>query len=528
MPRNPFLDQVPVQEFPLVSYYLQDKLGTVGGGGSSISASYADTASYTPNAVVTASAANTTITFTKGDGSTFDVTVSQSGSVATASYALYAISSSYSLTASYAMNGGGSTNTGSLLTTASVSNATITFTKGDGSTFPITVNNITSASYAQTASYYGGNVVSASYASSSTSASYALTASYAMNGGSGTTFPYTGSALITGSLGITGSLSVSQSLDTSARILYDTIGVGVVDWGNYFLVDNSGINSLTWGERTLFDASERRSIEWTSRLLIDPSSVSSVDWERRTLKDLTGVTNLNWSTPGKISTPVAISASLGFTGSLFGTASWASNATSASYALTASYALNAAGGSSTQIATGSVTASVSPTQFSVISGSSTEFVVTGTGVTIGNAVTDTHRITGSLTITGSLIMTGSLIVSGSGGAGVFSKGGTVADLLNGISISGSYITWRAPFSCSVVALYGRRSGGTAPQINARRSGSAGYALHTGSNLTLTTADAWVQANSVTNVSYVAGDSLEIVVSGSGNSQVAVQVDYIKV
>jgi hypothetical protein len=95
MPRNPFLDQVPVQEFPLVSYYLQDKLGTAGGGGSSISASYADTASYTPNAVVTASAANTTITFTKGDGSTFDVTVSQSGSVATASYALYAISASY-------------------------------------------------------------------------------------------------------------------------------------------------------------------------------------------------------------------------------------------------------------------------------------------------------------------------------------------------------------------------------------------------------------------------------------------------
>jgi hypothetical protein len=75
MPRNPFLDQVPVQEFPLVSYYLQDKLGTAGGGGTSDSASYADTASYTPNAVVTASAVNNVITFTKGDNSTFDVTV---------------------------------------------------------------------------------------------------------------------------------------------------------------------------------------------------------------------------------------------------------------------------------------------------------------------------------------------------------------------------------------------------------------------------------------------------------------------
>jgi hypothetical protein len=49
----------------------------------------------------------------------------------------------YALTASYALTGGsgggGSIDTGSLLTTASITNATITFTKGDGSTFPITV-----------------------------------------------------------------------------------------------------------------------------------------------------------------------------------------------------------------------------------------------------------------------------------------------------------------------------------------------------------------------------------------------------
>lgn len=52
-----------------------------------------------------------------------------------------AVSASYAITASYAMNGGGgSTDTGSLLTTASVSLNTITFTKGDGSTFPITVD----------------------------------------------------------------------------------------------------------------------------------------------------------------------------------------------------------------------------------------------------------------------------------------------------------------------------------------------------------------------------------------------------
>lgn len=48
---------------------------------------------------------------------------------------------SFAITASYAMNGagGGSTNTGSLLATASIAGSTITFTKGDGSTFPIVV-----------------------------------------------------------------------------------------------------------------------------------------------------------------------------------------------------------------------------------------------------------------------------------------------------------------------------------------------------------------------------------------------------
>ena len=103
---------------------------------NAVSSSYATTSSLSLRGIVTASANNTTITFTKGDGSTFDVTVSQSGSVATASYASFAataatasyvtssnvygpygsnsiLSSSYALTASYALNGGGGTPGGS-------------------------------------------------------------------------------------------------------------------------------------------------------------------------------------------------------------------------------------------------------------------------------------------------------------------------------------------------------------------------------------------------------------------------------
>jgi hypothetical protein len=92
-----------------------------------------------------------------------------------------------------------------------------------------------------------------------------------------------------------------------------------------------------------------------------------------------------------------------FTGSLQGTASFS---TSASFASTVP-ASGVIGLNLSQIATGSVTASVSPTQFTVTSGSSTELTVTGTGVTLGNALTDTHRVTGSANITGSLTVVGS-------------------------------------------------------------------------------------------------------------------------
>jgi hypothetical protein len=61
-------------------------------------------------------------------------------SILSASYASSSFSASYALTASYALNAGATVSTASLLTTASVSLNTITFTKGDASTFNITVN----------------------------------------------------------------------------------------------------------------------------------------------------------------------------------------------------------------------------------------------------------------------------------------------------------------------------------------------------------------------------------------------------
>ena len=64
--------------------------------------------------IATGSVSSNVLTFTKGDGSTFNLTVNTGSGVAA--------------------------NTGSLMVTGSVSSNTLTFTKGDGSTFNLTVN----------------------------------------------------------------------------------------------------------------------------------------------------------------------------------------------------------------------------------------------------------------------------------------------------------------------------------------------------------------------------------------------------
>ena len=89
-----------------------------------------------------------------------------------------------------------------------------------GLTYNATTDTITAtASYATTAlsASHASNVpVTASYALSALSSSYAVTASFALNaGGSGTGFPFTGSAQVTGSMGITGSLNVTGGVTAS-------------------------------------------------------------------------------------------------------------------------------------------------------------------------------------------------------------------------------------------------------------------------------------------------------------------------
>lgn len=140
---------------------------------------------------------------------------------------------------------------------------------------------------------------------------------------------------------------------------------------------------------------------------------------------------------------------------------------------------------------------------------------------------DDSKVSGSLNVTNGISITGSIVVSGSNGSGVFSQGGTLSDYVTGITTSGSYMVWRAPFSCSVVALYGYREGGGNAQINAQRTGSSGTALHSATNVVLSTDATWTAASSIQNTNYNRGDALKIIVSGSSNNQISVQVDFIK-
>ena len=132
--------------------------GTASYANNALSASHAITASYAENAggatvdtgslMTTASVSSNIITFTKGDATTFNLTVDTGSAITTP--------------------------TASLLTTASVSNATITFTKGDASTFNFTVNNVVSANTAsfvttaQTASFVTGSDVNGVVTAAST------------------------------------------------------------------------------------------------------------------------------------------------------------------------------------------------------------------------------------------------------------------------------------------------------------------------------------------------------------------------
>lgn len=156
----------------------------------------------------------------------------------TASYSSQALTSSYALTSSISNNALAFR----LSTTSSLSGSQ------DGD---ILFDTTGSGSFAKKYLAYSGSAWHSFVLDSDivTSASYAITASYAENAGSGTGFPFTGSAEITGSLTVTGSIySDSQIYATSSNAISSSISTNSVN-GN----TNSG--SISWwsGTQTEFN-----------------------------------------------------------------------------------------------------------------------------------------------------------------------------------------------------------------------------------------------------------------------------------
>jgi len=356
-----------------------------------------------------------------------------------ASYATNALSSSYALTASFAENVVPQ-DTGSLLVTASISDATITFTKGDASTFDITVNNVSnadSASYATNADKvyisasseaailpvilggpsdldnytdarvdvganlgydpstsilysptFSGNLsgnadtaTTASYAATALSSSYALTASYAENAGSGG-FPYTGSAAISGSLRVLVSGSADGYTITSGSLtgsLIDNLGTPTGSEAIKHLVylSQAEYNAITPDGNTMYVISGSGDV--VENLIVS----SSLEVSGSTV--LTG--SLSVTTSTALSGSLVVSGSTTITGSLVGNVSALSISSN-----TASMDLNTGNFFTLQLVSGSNTY-INPTN--IKAGQTINLLVSTTGSATVSFPSSVKQVSGS-------------------------------------------------------------------------------------------------------------------------------------
>jgi hypothetical protein len=159
--------------------------GTASFSLNATTASYYDTSSL----LVTASVSNATVTFTKGNGTTFSTTINNVVNAQTASYVETAQTASFY-------------NTSSLLITSSILNDTITFTKGNGSTYSLVVNNVSTSSYASNADLFDGR----------DSTTFAGTGSNTFDGNQIITGSITATSTVSGATGLFTTITSSQSL----------------------------------------------------------------------------------------------------------------------------------------------------------------------------------------------------------------------------------------------------------------------------------------------------------------------------
>jgi hypothetical protein len=412
---------------------------------TSISSSFATSASFAVSSsrAVTSSFAITASFATSALSSSFAT------SALSSSFATTALSSSFASTASYVANS---------LITASVSSNIITFTKGNGTTFPITVAT-------------GSGTVSS------------ISTSGNVNGITLTGGPIT----TTGTITLGGTLSNVQSnqLATSSLMIGSTnIALGATA---------SSLTGLTAVTSTAFTGSLFGTSSWATNATTATTATNATNVAVTDTTTGTGpyyIAFTDGTTGNRAvrvdSTALTFNATTNtltnatFSGSLIGTASFASSSISASFAtsaLSSSFATTSISASfastASYVANSLITASVSSNTITFTKGNGTTFPIT---VATGSATsafpfTGSATITGSLTVTGSVNSTGgytgSLLGTASWATNVVNNGVTsvaTAGTVSGITLTGGTIT-----STGTITLGGSISGLT----NANLSGTAG-------------------------------------------------------
>jgi len=339
------------------------------------------------------------------------------------------VSSSFALTASYALNAA-SADTGSLLTTASAAGTTITFTKGDSSTFDVTISqtgSIESSSYA----------VSASHAEFSDNSRDAVSASYAITSSYLTGIAVSSSYAITSSHALAGNGNFSGSFVPTGHVLPSSNEV-------YDLGSNSKrFRELYLSGSSIYIGNKKLTIQNNLLKVVDSASgePSATDFSGSFSGSFLGSFN------GTATTASYISA-----GGVDGTVS---NATTSSYALTASYALNAGSGG------GGVTETLEyngQVRYEIVSGSSKAQIVS-TGNVYKNLSWSRSSTTLTVTSTAHGLSDGNNVLIRNmsedyelksittSGSNAFTC--TVADSGNTSGTSGAYIP---AFDCSAIDL----------------------------------------------------------------------------
>lgn len=130
------------------------------------------------------------------------------------------------------------------------------------------------------------------------------------------------------------------------------------------------------------------------------------------------------------------------------------------------------------------------------------------------------------TLTGALAVTGGFGVDTAGNvtANTLALPAAATTLSKALIITApagaaTYVAWRAPKACTVVAVRGYRTGGTGATINAVKNAADLLAT----DLSLSTAATWLSGPSVQNTAMVAGDTLTLAIRSVAGSPTAVTI-----